>query len=74
VNAEIAEASSAMSWDDVWEGAGDARASVRSVVTRPGLTSAAIDFAARSPGSTTTNTEHVRAFADAWGDRQPRSA
>ena len=36
-NAAIAEASSAMSWDDVWEGAADARASVRSVITTPGL-------------------------------------
>ena len=68
VNAEIAEASSAMSWDDVWEGAGDARASVRSVVTRPGLTSAAIDFAAEESWvHYDEHAEHVRAFADALG-------
>ena len=68
VNAEIAEASSAMSWDDVWEGAGDARASLRSVVTRPGLTSASIDFAAEESWvHYDEHAEHVLAFADALG-------
>jgi hypothetical protein len=68
VNAEIAEASSAMSWDDVWEGAADARASVRSVVTRPGLPSEPIDFAAEESWvHYDEHAEHVRAFADALG-------
>ena len=67
-NAEVAEASSAMSWEDVWEGAADARASVRSVVNRPGLSSEQIDFAAEESWiHYDEHAEHVRAFADALG-------
>jgi hypothetical protein len=57
-----------MSWEDVWEGAADARASVRSVVTRPGLSSEQIDFAAEESWiHYDEHAEHVRAFADASG-------
>lgn len=67
-NAAIAEASSAMSWDDVWEGAADARASVRAVITTPGLSSEQIEFAAEESWvHYDEHAEHVRAFADALG-------
>ena len=68
VNAEVAEASSAMSWDDVWEGAAEARASVRSAVARPGLPSEPIDFAAEESWiHYDEHAEHVRVFVDGPG-------
>jgi hypothetical protein len=67
-NAQIAEASAAMSWDDVWEGAAEARASIRSAVAKPGLPPEPIDFAAEESWvHYDEHAEHVRAFADTLG-------
>ena len=68
VNAEIAEASSAMSWDDVWSGTAEAREVLRHAIVRPGLPPEPVDFAAEE--SWVHYDEHgaeVRAFADALG-------
>ena len=68
VNAEIAEASAAMSWDDVVTGAQEARASLRAAVARPGLAPEPIAWAADE--SWIHYDEHgadVKAFADRTG-------
>ena len=65
VNAEIAEASAAMSWDDVVTGAEEARTSLRAAVARPDLAAEPIAWAADE--SWIHYDEHaaeVHAFAD----------
>ena len=46
VNAEIAEVSAAMSWDEAMAGAEEARTGLRSAVARPGLSAEPIAWAA----------------------------
>jgi hypothetical protein len=68
VNAEVAEASATMSWDDVVAGADEARASLRAVVTRPGLAAEPIEWAAdESWIHYDEHAEHVKAFAASNG-------
>lgn len=65
VNGEIAEASAAMSWDDVVAGTQEARASVRTAVALPGLTPEAIAWAGEESWvHYDEHAEHVEAFAD----------
>jgi hypothetical protein len=64
LNQRIAEASSAMSWDDVVAGAEEARASLRTAVARPGLAAEAIVWAAdESWIHYDEHAQHVRAFS-----------
>ena len=65
VNAEIAEVSAAMSWDEVMTGVQEARTSLRAAVTRPGLRPEPIAWAAEE--SWIHYDEHgadVKAFVD----------
>jgi hypothetical protein len=64
LNQQIAEASSAMTWDDVVAGADEARASLRTAVARPGLAAEAIVWAAdESWIHYDEHAEHVSAFS-----------
>lgn len=65
VNAEIAEASAAMAWDDVVEGAQEARDAVRAAVLAPTATAEAIEWAGdESWIHYDEHAKHVEAFAD----------
>jgi hypothetical protein len=65
VNAEIAQASAAMSWDDVAAGTQEARASIRAVVAEPGFTAEQIAWAGEESWvHYDEHAEHVEAYAD----------
>lgn len=64
VNAEIARTSSTMAWDDVVAGAADARTRLRASVTREGLETEPVEWAAdESWIHYDEHAEHVAGFA-----------
>lgn len=73
-NAEIAEASASMSWEDVVRGTQEARASLRIAVTRPGLAAEPLAWAAEE--SWIHYDEHgadVKAFVERQRGERPEA-